>query len=263
MHSLRKLIRIEFPIIILLVLSLTSITAAQNKYDFKQFANETGDYFSAPSNWNKNDFITLGLISAATFGLMYADQPIKNGMAEINSNKNNWLMEFGRYWGEPIPSVAISGLLLIHGYAFDNSTTKKIGYEVGQSFIYSVTVSSVLKIIIGRARPYTGNDPFTFEPFAFQNNNWSLPSGHTTVAFSLSTVLAANIDSYALKAAAFVPAFLTAFSRVYQNHHWTSDVFLGAIVGYFVGKFVTDLHAENELTAQMTQVPLLSLSLTF
>ena len=252
-----------FQRIIFLTILLPSISFAQNEYDFKQFADETGEFFTAPSNWDQNDFITLGLISAATFGLMYADQPIKNEMAEINSNKKHWLMEFGRYWGEPIPSVALSGILLIHGYAFDNNTTKKIGFEVGQSFLYSVTVTSGLKIIFGRARPSTGSDPFTFEPIAFQNNNWSLPSGHTTIAFSLSTVLAANTDSYALKVAAFVPAFLTAFSRVYQNHHWTSDVFLGAMVGYFVGKFVTDLHAENELTAQTSQVPLLSLSLSF
>lgn len=256
-------LKTKYLLILILLWTLTIPITAQNKYNFKQFGEETGDFFTAPFSWDKNDFITLGLISAATYALMYADQPIKNEIAKINSNKKHWLMEFGRYWGEPIPSLAISGLLLIHGYAFDNSTTKKIGFEVGQSFLYSVTVISGLKIIIGRARPSTGNDPFTFEPFAFKNPNWSLPSGHTTVAFSLSTVLAANTDSYALKAAAFLPAFLTAISRVYQNHHWTSDVFLGAAAGYFVGKFVTDLHAEKELTPQIAQIPLLSLSLSF
>ena len=99
--------------------------------------------------------------------------------------------------------------------------------------------------------------------FAFKNANWSLPSGHTTVAFSLSTVLAANTDSYVLKTAAFIPAFLTAFSRVYQDHHWTSDIFLGAMIGYFVGKFVTNLHEEKELSPKIAQIPLLSLSLSF
>lgn len=260
---MRSISKIKSLIIIIIFYSLYVPITAQNKYDFEQFGEETGDFFTAPSNWDKNDFITLGIITAATYGLMFADQPIKNEMAKINSNKTHWLMEIGRYWGEPIPSIALSGLLLIHGYAFDNNTTKKIGFEVGQSFLYSVTVTSGLKIIIGRARPSTGNDSFTFQPFAFKNSNWSLPSGHTTVAFSLSTVLAANTDSYALKTAAFIPAFLTAFSRVYQNHHWTSDVFLGAAIGYFVGKFVTDLHDEKELTLEMAQMPLLSLSLSF
>jgi len=260
---LRSKLKIQYLLTVIFLFSFSIQITAQNKYDFKQFGEETGDFFTAPFHWERNDFITLGFIAAATYGLMYADQPIKNEMAKINSNKKHWLMEFGRYWGEAIPTVAISGLLLIHGYAFNNNTTKKIGFEVGQSFLYSVTVTSGLKIIIGRARPYTGSDSFTFDAFAFKNTNWSLPSGHTTVAFSLSTVLAANTDSYVWKTAAFIPAVLTAFSRVYQNYHWTSDVFLGAVVGYFVGKFVTDLHAEKELTPQMSQVPLLSLSLSF
>ncbi|MCK5457980.1 MAG: hypothetical protein KAI45_12705, partial [Melioribacteraceae bacterium] len=172
---MRSNLKIKYLLILILLCSLTIPITAQNKYDFKQFGEETGDFFTAPFSWDKNDFITLGLISAATYALMYSDQPIKNEMATINSTKKHLLMEFGRYWGEPIPSVALSGLLLIHGYAFDNSTTKKIGFAVGQSFLYSVTVTSGLKIIIGRARPSTGNDPFTFEPFAFKNSNWSLP----------------------------------------------------------------------------------------
>ena len=260
---MRLSFKIKYLLIIIILSFYTSSITAQNEYDFKQFGEETGDYYTAQLNWDKNDFITLGIITAATYGLMYADQPIQNEFEKINSNKKHWLMEIGRYWGEPIPSLALSGILLIHGYAFDNSTTKKIGFEVGQSFLYSVSVTSGLKIIFGRARPSTGNDSFTFEPFAFKNSNWSLPSGHTTVAFSLSTVLAANTDNYALKVASFLPAFLTAVSRVYQNHHWASDVFLGAMIGYFTGKFVTDLHNEKELTAQMTQIPLLSLSLSF
>lgn len=247
---------------ILLFTFTVSSTFSQNDYNFKQFLNETGDYYTAPLHWEANDFLTLGIIAASTVGLMYADEPIKKEITKINSDRQYWLIEVGRYWGEPIPSLALTGLLLIHGYSFDNTTTKKIGFEIGQSFLYSVSVTSSLKIIIGRARPYTGNDPFTFNSFSFSNPSWSLPSGHTTVAFSLSTVLAANTDNTALRVAAFVPAFLTAISRVYQNHHWTSDVFLGAIIGYFTGKFVTDFHKGKETIGEIQTTPLLSISLS-
>ena len=66
-----------------------------------------------------------------------------------------------------------------------------------------------------------------------------------------------------LKIVAFIPAFLTAISRVYQNYHWTSDVFLGAMIGYFTGKFITDLHKETELSGQINHAPILSLKLSF
>ena len=242
---------------------LSTNILAQNEYDFKQFINEASDYYTAPLNWDSNDFLTFGIVAVSTYGLMYLDESIKNEFSKINSNKKNWLMEVGRYWGEPIPSIALSGLLLLHGYVYDNNSTKKIGFEVGQSFLYSVSVTSALKIVFGRSRPYTGHDPFTFDPISFTDSKWSHPSGHTTVAFSLSTVLAANTENTAWKIAAFIPAFLTAISRVYQDYHWTSDVFLGGIIGYFTGKFITDLHNEKELNGQIQTTPLISLSLSF
>lgn len=248
-------------LIILIFLSTTILS--QNEYNFKQFINEAGDYYTAPLNWDTNDFLTFGIIAVSTYGLMYLDEPIKNEFFKINSNKKNWLMEAGRYWGEPIPSIALSGLLLLHGYVYDNNTTKKIGFEVGQSFLYSVSVTSALKIAFGRSRPYTGHDPFTFDPISFTNSKWSYPSGHSTVAFSLSTVLAANTENTGWKIAAFIPAFLTVISRVYQNYHWASDVFLGGMIGYFTGSFITELHKEKELNGKIETTPLISLSLSF
>ena len=236
---------------------------SQNNYDGQQFGEEAGDYYSAPLNWEQKDFLAFGLIAAGTFTLMQFDSSIKNEFSKINANRSNWLMEVGRYWGEPIPSLALSGVLLLHGISTNNATTKKIGFEIGQSFIYSVSVTSGLKIMLGRARPSSGSSASTFAPFSVTNSNWSFPSGHNTVAFSLSTVLAANTDNNYLKALAFIPAFLTATSRIYQNHHWASDVFLGAFIGYFTGKFVTDLHKSNEITPTINNTPLVSLSLAF
>jgi len=235
----------------------------QNNYNWKQFWNETGDFYTAPIHWDKNDFLTFGIVAVSTFGLMQFDDSIKEQFSKINSEKNHWLMEAGRYWGEPLPSIGLSGLLLIHGYSTNNETTKKIGFEIGQSFFYSVSVTSGLKVIFGRARPSTDLPSNTFSPFSFGNSYWSYPSGHTTVAFSLSTVLAANTTNTALKVIAFIPAITTAVSRVYQNHHWASDVFLGAMIGYFTGKFVTDLHVENEISPTIYNTPLISLSLSF
>ena len=247
---------------IILFLILFPINSfSQNQYDFKQFGVETGKYFSAPFHWQKNDFLTLGLVSAATFSLIQLDESINEEFKKINTDNEFWLMEAGRYWGEPIPSLALSGILLVHGITANNNSSKKLGFEIAQSFIYSVSVSSALKIFIGRSRPNAVQTATEFNPFSFSNPSWSLPSGHTTVAFSLSTVLAANTDNNYLKVLAFFPAVLTATSRVYQNHHWTSDVFLGAFIGYITGKYITELHKQNEYEPTINSIPLITLSL--
>lgn len=256
--TVEKLYRFLIPL-----LFFPTLLFSQNKYDWEQLRDETGKYYSAPFSWNSNDLITLGIISAGTITLMQFDDNIKNEFSKINSEKDNWLMEAGRYWGEPLPSLALSGILLIHGISTNNLSTKKIGFEIAQSFIYSVSVTSVLKISIGRARPYTGNSSATFSPFALHNSNWSLPSGHSTVAFSLSTILAANTNNNFLKVAAFIPAVLTITSRMYQDYHWASDVFLGAAIGYFTAKYITNIHHQNELNPTINNTPLISFSLNF
>ena len=127
-------------------------------------------------------------------------------------------------------------------------------------------ITGILKFSFGRSRPYTGAGPFDFHPFSFEGDDFlSLNSGHTGLAFSLSTVLAANIKPTGLKILAFIPAFLTGISRVYDNEHWASDVFLGAFIGYFMGKFVTELHNNNEKLFGTGQhgTPLIQFSIPF
>ena len=114
----------------------------------------------------------------------------------------------------------------------------------------------LFKYSFGRERPRENSDPFSFHPFSFQSDNFlSINSGHTALAFSLSTVLAKNTSNDFLKIVLFAPAFMTAFSRVYQNHHWTSDVLLGGIIGYSVAEFVTRLHKSQKIDDGGIEVP--------
>jgi membrane-associated phospholipid phosphatase len=79
-----------------------------------------------------------------------------------------------------------------------------------------------------------------------------MPSGHSTVAFILSTVLSRNVDSPVLKVIACLPAVLTFASRVYQDQHWTSDTFVGAAIGYFVATWVVDQHENKKSLLEIT-----------
>ncbi|MBI5807185.1 MAG: phosphatase PAP2 family protein, partial [Ignavibacteriales bacterium] len=89
----------------------------------------------------------------------------------------------------------------------------------------------------------TGN----YHLFSLWNDDYhSLPSGEVTLAFSLSTVLSKNSKSDLLKIISYLPAVLTMASRINRDMHWSSDVFLAATIGYFVGDWVTNLHEEKE-----------------
>ncbi len=237
-----------------------SSSFGQYKYDLKQFGNETSDFLKQPGKWNGEDLLTLGIILGGTFGLMHIDDDVRAHILENGNHLGKLHWEFGRYWGEPVTSVALSTLFILHGALNDNTANKKLGFEIGQSFAYTVGTIGVFKNLLSRARPCMGTDPFTFKPITFSDDYWSLPSGHTGLAFSLSTVLSGNIKSDFMKGAVYIPAIITAVSRVYYNRHWTSDVFLGACAGYFIGKFVTDLHKEEE-EGIFSHKPVLSFSI--
>ena len=72
---------------------------------------------------------------------------------------------------------------------------------------------------------------------------YSLPSGHTSTAFSLATV---TQQHFGWKAG--VPAYLAAagigLSRIESNKHYLSDVLAGATIGVIVGRTVTRVNGE-------------------
>jgi len=229
-----------------LVFFFVGETFAQYNYDIKQFGEETVDFLKLPAKWNGNDYLTLSAIAATTVGMMFLDNSVKTALQKDLSYQKSFPVEAGRWWGEPLVMGAVGGLFLLQGALGDNTPNKRIGFEILQSGFYAGATIFLMKTIIGRARPNTGNDPFTFKSFYFGSDAfWSLPSGHTALAFSFSTILSRNVKSTFWKIVAYIPAVLTAFSRVYQNYHWTSDVFLGAAIGYFIASYVHESHNEN------------------
>jgi undecaprenyl-diphosphatase len=96
-------------------------------------------------------------------------------------------------------------------------------------------VVNILKRVIGRARPFVaGNDTWAYTPFGWQAAYASLPSGHTTTAFSALVAIGALFPR--VRALMWVYAILIALSRVVVSAHYPSDVLAGAVVGA-VGAF--------------------------
>lgn len=90
---------------------------------------------------------------------------------------------------------------------------------------------TIIKRMIGRARPFTTGhpDPFVFHPFIWRNEYASLPSGHTTTAFAIlvafSTIWPRGRPYF------LIYALLIAASRVVVTAHYPTDVAAGALVG--------------------------------
>ena len=89
---------------------------------------------------------------------------------------------------------------------------------------------TIVKRVIGRARPMVdgGPHPFEFEPFSVAAYA-SMPSGHATTAFSVLVALGTLWPR--ARTVLWIYALAIAASRIVVSAHYPSDVLAGAVVG--------------------------------
>jgi len=107
------------------------------------------------------------------------------------------------------------------------------------TFIVAFAFSSVAKLIFLRQRPIEN----LYYPL-INIINYSFPSTHSMVVFSLLPMLLMYLPKQKTFWVSF--AFLVAFSRIYFDFHYLSDVVFGAVVGYFIGNFLLEFYNKNK-----------------
>jgi PAP2 superfamily len=116
-------------------------------------------------------------------------------------------------------------------------------WEKAAGFLSSLATNLVLKRGFGRERPSESNGETVFRPGSKHD---SFPSGHSTEAFAVASVVAARADGWVIPAVAYTAATLVAFDRVNKRVHFASDVYAGAIIGTFTGRMIVHRHQAQE-----------------
>lgn len=144
-----------------------------------------------------------------------------------------------KQYGEVKYAAAFALSVYAGGLALDDDDIRVTGRLLCESLLLAGITTTTVKMLSGRSRPYRGQGPWYFDPLQQDNGQLSFPSGHTTVAFAVSSVLSERIDNTWASVGLYSLASLTGLSRVYHHEHWFSDVLLGAAVGTAAGLAVT------------------------
>jgi membrane-associated phospholipid phosphatase len=108
--------------------------------------------------------------------------------------------------------------------------------RVGLSYAAADALESVLKPVLGEARPFAGHDPLTFHPFSMNGTYQSFPSAHVVHISSLATAIALEANRPWVTALAGTAITYVGAQRVYRDQHWSSDVVVSAMMGIEVAR---------------------------
>lgn len=218
--------------------------------DCKIILDDGVSYYTLPFRFSGKDWLfTLGS-AGAIGGLMTIDDDVKKSVVGDNVTETSVVWTVGKEYGNILYMGTGSVLFYATGLFTHEKEIRVTGRMLIQSLLYSGIASSGIKYITGRARPYVTNNQFDFTWLQTNNDYLSFPSGHTTVAFAVSSVLAERIDTWWARVFFYSLAAATGYSRIHDNQHWLSDVVLGGVIGFSSGFFT--VHREIDRNKKRT-----------
>ncbi len=109
--------------------------------------------------------------------------------------------------------------------------------------IASGVITWVLKIAVGRPRPYTGMTECN--PLAFSTRLQSFPSGHATETFSYLMPYLYFIKRYDIKIFLFLCGLIISSLRVILSYHFITDVIFGIYITMITGYIICSYFDEK------------------
>lgn len=153
-----------------------------------------------------------------------------NTLRSINIHRNKDFDNTLEHVTNSYVVVSIGAPLTLYtlGLLQKNNDLKKDAIFIGESVAASVFITLVLKETIKRNRPYTTYPEIENLTSA---KGYSMPSGHTSIAFATATSLSMAYPKWYIIAPSFAWASAVGYSRMHLGVHYPSDVIAGAILG--------------------------------
>ena len=203
--------------------------------DFNRFFRTGEDVLVSPSKWGKTDWLIFSGTIAVTSGTFLVD---KHARVFSKTSFGDKLFSIDNIFNVTIPAIGIAGIYGC-GLIFNDSKIRNLGLQLVESCAYAGIVTTFIKTAAGRSRPYVGKGNMAWHPVQFNTDQTSFPSGHATLAFAVSSVMANYLNNIYWKVGWYTVASLVGTARIYHDKHWLSDVVMGSAIGYFIGDYVT------------------------
>lgn len=213
-----------------------------NKTYFKSYLKVAQSVYTAPFHWNKKQWITAAGVTAVGVMLYVFDGEIRT---VFRNNQSDGVDIASKYvfepWGSGLYPAITMGSFYVVGLAFNEPRARQIALGGTQAWVLSAVTVQAIKHLTHRHRPdqdVPANPRLWEGPFSGFSYT-SFPSGHTITAFSLASFMSSVYhEKVWVSVLAYGLATGVGLSRIYDDAHWSSDVFIGAVLGFAIGKTV-------------------------
>lgn len=189
-----------------------------------------------------HDWIPTAAILGTTAGLIALD-PIEGSYFRGTTSFHGFNKVFSGN-NAVIGTVAVPASLYVAGLMRKDSKMTGTALLGAEAVADAEIVASFLKAATWRVSPLgiPVHKNFSDSWFESGGSPWrthgGFPSGHTIAAFSIATIVARRYGNHRwVPYAAYGMAALVGFSRITLSEHFTSDVFIGAVLGYSISRF--------------------------
>jgi membrane-associated phospholipid phosphatase len=200
------------------------------------------EIWTSPFHMNKQNAMWWALFGGGTAAMIATDHRTINTFENSSGQVS---------WGNGVSNIGASYTLipLVAGfYAYgairDNAQAREAGVLGAEALLDSLVVVTALKYAAGRARP----DSATKERGQFFDGGDSFPSGHAIESWALASLIAHEYKRHGGKWVPYVAyglAGVVSTARFAAQKHYASDIFAGAGIGWFIGRYVYQTHEDH------------------
>lgn len=199
------------------------------------------------SLWTPTESAIAAGVVAGTLALMPLDEDIRDFASRHRSQPSRYWAAGAKVVGDGYVTIPAAAGLWWLGAGGRSPRLARASRNGLEAWCLTELVVQVFKYSAHRERPAFARTSQEWNGFGLSDQDLSMPSGHSSSAWGLLTAYAMEYsDRPWLAASIYAVAASTSLSRVHDNKHWMSDVFMGAGIGYLSNRLVRDWNARRD-----------------
>lgn len=201
--------------------------------------HDQADIYTSPFHRSELKW-TIGL-PALSLGLIAIDKHVSGALPGSHTSVSSDISNAGLF-----TTAGTLGLFFLDGVARGNIHARETGVLGAESMANSGLLYIVLQLITERQRPLQGAGTGDF--FQTRGLDNSFPSGHAIVTWAAASTIAHEYPKPWVEWLAYGTAAGVSVTRFTSLQHFPSDVAVGSIVGYLIGRHIFHAHCKAGLS---------------